>query len=237
MRPEIDFASQAIKGQREDQEDFHAYEKVGDRLLFVLADGAGGQAAGEQASRNAAMGFLDHFLQSEHPTAPTLFASLYEGNRRLGAYIQEDPENRATMATTLLAAVLEQDQLQWISVGDSPLLLFRDNRLERLNADHSVAVTNGEAASARTALRSALVGERINIMDWRRKPFPLQENDIILAASDGLWTLTPAEIAMHLSMITSQSAAVITHELLELIQSKAKLTQDNVTVGIMKFSA
>jgi len=210
---------------------------VGERLLFVLADGAGGQAAGEHASRNAAMGFLDYFLQSQNATAPTLFASLYEGNRRLAAYIQEDPENRATMATTLLAAVLDGNKLQWISVGDSPLLLFRENRLERLNADHSVTETDGETETPRTALRSALGGDRISIMDWRREPFPLRENDIILAASDGLWTLTRAEIAMHLSMITSQSAAVIVHELLELIRSKAKLTQDNVTLGIMKFSA
>ena len=72
MRPEIDFAGRAIQGQREDQEDFYAFEQLkGGRVLLVVADGAGGQASGELASRNAALGFLDdYFARSTDTTVP-----------------------------------------------------------------------------------------------------------------------------------------------------------------------
>lgn len=108
MRPEIDFAARSTRGQRDDQEDFYAFERLdGDRLLFVLADGAGGQASGELASRNAAMGFLDCFAQSHDTTAATLFAALQEANRRLAAAIDAEPGAHSTMATTLLAVVVK----------------------------------------------------------------------------------------------------------------------------------
>jgi protein phosphatase len=236
MRPGIDFAGRAIQGQREDQEDFHAFEQIDERVIFVLADGAGGQAAGELASRDAVLGFLECFARSQDKTAPTLFAALHEGNRRLAASIDADPGRRTTMATTLLAVVLDAGALQWISVGDSPLLLFREGRLERLNADHSMAGQNGSSSRGRNVLRSALVGGPIPMIDWRREPFPLQDGDVVIAATDGLWTLSLPEVATHLAVLSAERAAVIANELLKLVISKQKSNQDNVTVGVMKTS-
>jgi len=232
MRPEIDFAGRAIQGHRDDQEDYLAFEQLGSRTILALADGAGGQAAGEHASRNAVVGFMEYFARSSDAVAPTLFGALHEGNRRVAAFMGDAPEERAAMATTLLAAVVEDRTLHWISVGDSPLLLFRAGRLERLNADHSFAGEDG----ANNVLRSALGGGRIAIIDWRRQGYGLEEGDLILAASDGLWTLSLAEIASHLAILTSETAAVIAHELLRLVNLKARTNQDNVTIGVMKVS-
>ena len=178
------------------------------------------------------LGFLEYFAQSQDAVAPTLFGALHEGNRRVAAFMGDAPEERAAMATTLLAAVVEERTLHWISVGDSPLLLFRAGRLERLNADHSLAGEQG----ANNVLRSALGGGRIAMIDWRREGYELEEGDLILAASDGLWTLSPPEIAAHLAVLTPETAAVIAHELLRLVSTKAKTNQDNVTVGVMKVS-
>jgi serine/threonine protein phosphatase PrpC len=236
MRPEIDFAGRAIQGQRDEQEDYLAFEQVGGRTVLALADGAGGHAAGEHASRNAVLGFLQHFAQSQEDTAPTLFAAMHEGNRRVAAFMDTAPAECATMATTLLAAVVEERTLHWISVGDSPLLLFRAGRLERLNADHSIATTNGAPEGASNRLFSVLDGRRIDVIDWRREAYELEEGDVILAASDGLWTLSLPEIAAHLAALTQESARVIAHELLRLVNGKAKTNQDNVTIGVMKIS-
>jgi serine/threonine protein phosphatase PrpC len=232
MRPEIDFAGRAIQGHRDDQEDYLAFEQLGNRTVLALADGAGGQAAGEHASRNAVLGFMDYFAQSNDAIAATLFGAMHEGNRRVAAFMGGAPVERAAMATTLLAVVVEERTLHWISVGDSPLLLFRAGRLQRLNADHSLAGERG----ANNVLRSALGGGSIAMIDWRRQGFELEEGDLILAASDGLWTLSPPEIAAHLAVLTPETAAVIAHELLRLVSTKAKTNQDNVTVGVMKVS-
>jgi protein phosphatase len=237
MRPEIDFAGRAIQGQRDDQEDYLAFEQLGSRTVLVLADGAGGQAAGEHASRNAVLGFLDYFAQSHDAIPPTLFAALHEGNRRVAAFMDGASPEYAAMATTLLAVVVEERALHWISVGDSPLLLFRACRLERLNADHSLPGQDGTAQGANNVLRSALGGGRIAMIDWRREAYELEEGDLLLAASDGLWTLSLPEIAEHLAVLTPETAAVIATELLRLVKAKAKTNQDNVTIGIMKVSS
>jgi serine/threonine protein phosphatase PrpC len=238
MRPEIDFAGRAIQGHREDQEDFYAFEQLsGGRVLLVLADGAGGQASGELASKNAALGFLDYFARSKDKTVPTLFAALHEGNQRLATFMDGDPTRRATMATTLLALVVDGEALNWISVGDSPLLLFRDGNLERLNADHSMAGHAGATAHSRNVLKSALVGGRISMVDWRREPYVLKPGDLVIAASDGLWTLAIQEIAAYLREHASKTAAEIAHGLLQFVKAKGKSNQDNVTIGVLKAGA
>ncbi|HEX4140780.1 MAG TPA: protein phosphatase 2C domain-containing protein, partial [Candidatus Methylacidiphilales bacterium] len=226
MRPEIDFAGRAIQGQREDQEDYLAFEQLGGRTILVLADGAGGQAAGEHASRNAVLGFLECFAQSHDAIAPTLFAALHEGNRRVAAFMGGAPAERAAMATTLLAAVIEERALHWISVGDSPLLLFRAGRLQRLNADHSIPDPSGGVPGENNILRSALGGGMIAMIDWRREAYELEDGDLILAASDGLWTLSLPEIAAHLAVVIQETATVIANELLRLVKTKARMNQD-----------
>jgi len=238
MRPEIDFAGRAMQGDREDQEDFYAFEQLaGGRLLVVLADGAGGQASGEVASQTAAVGFLDYFAQSTDEVASSLFGALQEGNRKLALFMDGDPERRSTMATTLLAAAVDGDELNWISVGDSPLLLYRAGGLSRLNADHSAAGQGATSAHAQNVLRSALVGGRIPMIDWRREPFALLPGDLLIAASDGLWTLSGEEIAICLEEVATQDAAEIAQALLQKVKEREKPRQDNVTVAIIKIPA
>jgi hypothetical protein len=43
------------------------------------------------------------------------------------------------MSTTMLGVLVMPQSMQWISVGDSPLFLFRDGELNRINDDHSLS--------------------------------------------------------------------------------------------------
>lgn len=122
--------------------------------------------------------------------------------------------------------------LNWISVGDSPLLLFREGRVARLNADHSISASAGDSR----ALRSALAGSRIAMMDWRREKYLLEKNDIVVAASDGLWTLSTVEIAEHLLAHETDTAGDIAQDLLHLLTAKGSENQDNATLGVVKAS-
>ena len=112
------------------------------------------------------------------------------------------------MGSTVVAAVISQHGLDWISVGDSPLWLFRDGTLHRLNADHSMApvlanlvavgrMTEEEAAtdSNRHALRSAVMGDEIHLIDVSSQPVAIRKSDRLLLASDGVMTLEDEEIA------------------------------------------
>lgn len=237
MRPEIDFAGRAIQGDREDQEDFYAFEVLeSGRLLLVLADGAGGQASGELASRSASLGFLQCYAAAKGGEEPTLSTALEQGNRYLADFMDRDPERRATMATTLLAVLVDKLSLHWISVGDSPLLLFRDGKAVRLNADHSGAGLTGEK-KMKNVLLSALVGGRIPLIDWQRDTYRLHEKDILIAASDGLWTLTLEEIGDYLSSHATEDASALAHGLIELVIATKKPRQDNATIAVIKAAA
>jgi PPM family protein phosphatase len=234
MRPEIDFAGRAIQGARDDQEDYYAFEVIDDkRLLLVLADGAGGQASGELASRQAAMGFLDAYADLDGGALPNLKEALVRANRRLAEFMDRDPSKRTTMATTLTAVLVDEHHAHWISVGDSPLLLFREGKIERLNEDHSGA-GDPSGKMARNVLRSALVGGRIPLIDWRRDPFALKEGDILVLASDGVWTLTEKQIVKQIAGQQERKASEIAAALISAIQARKKLRQDNVTVAVIK---
>ena len=131
--------------------------------------------------------------------------------------------------------------LYWISVGDSPLWLWRRGRLLRLNQDHAYRtvlaqrVSTGELSAdvaarhpARNALISAVTGEDLELVDLSRRAFALHRNDGILLASDGLLTLSEKEITRVLRSAWNNGSAC--QALLAAISDCDHPHQDNVTV-------
>jgi serine/threonine protein phosphatase PrpC len=137
------------------------------------------------------------------------------------------------MGTTLVAVIVKGDAVLWISVGDSPLYLVEDNRLERLNADHSMVpqieelvargvLTADEAARhpARHTLREAVMGERLTLIDQGSRS--LQPGGRLLLCSDGIQSLADARIA--------EQAGQPVQALIEAVLAVGAPGQDNVTV-------
>ena len=126
---------------------------------------------------------------------------------RIGKYSQEQPE-REGMGCTLCGVSLTEAGIEWISVGDSPMWLARNGKLQRLNADHSMApilakqvelgeLTEEEAKRhpQRNALRSAVIGDKMQHVDASKRPMKFRKGDRLVLASDGLETLSVDEIA------------------------------------------
>ncbi|MEM1306531.1 MAG: protein phosphatase 2C domain-containing protein [Pseudomonadota bacterium] len=133
--------------------------------------------------------------------------------------------------------------VNWVSVGDSPLYLVRDRDIVQLNEDHSLApaldklVAEGrmtpEAArqdSRRHMLRSAITGETIELIDVSRKALELEEGDVVIAATDGVETLEPGEIARIATGYASDGAHAMTAALLRAVSEAREAHQDNATV-------
>lgn len=179
--------------------------------------------------------------------ATALKDALTAANRAVDEMIATDPEPLAEAGTTLVAALVSRQFVRWISVGDSPLLLVRKGKLTRLNADHSmrwvlaekVAARQMRAADAkvhpeRNTLLAALNGAEILKIDTPAEPFALKRGDILLAASDGLLTLTDAEISKTLKKLRAAPAVEVVHGLLEGVLEKALPTQDNTTLAVVR---
>ena len=242
------FSIAQIVGDRSHQEDYFACETLelmtGGRVevanIFVVADGMGGHAGGEIASRTA----VDSFVRSVREESPwsdqRLTVALEEANGDIFKAVNQDSSLRG-MGTTFLAALCTGERLTWISVGDSLLLLFRDSQLQRLNQDHSMLPLliqsaeargqNGDVALSdprRHRLRSALTGKSPEIVDSSH--FDLHPNDLIILASDGVETISMKELRALLNYNIDKSVEELCNLTIEEILSREALEQDNTTL-------
>ena len=240
-------AGDQIQGGRDYQEDEFAITLLtgessdGDRLLLVLADGMGGHAGGKVASETVVQAFWDGFRQPATDIAANLNAGVRAANEAVRARQQADPA-LYEMGSTLVAALVRDAHLYWASVGDSLLWVFRNGQITRLNADHSMRplllglvelgrMTEEEARHDPRVhqLRSAITGEDIPLIDIAANGYQLEANDVILLASDGLETLTEAEMEALLTQHGTDARALV-RALLEAVTEAGKAHQDNTTV-------
>ncbi|OYW47774.1 MAG: hypothetical protein B7Z31_15295 [Rhodobacterales bacterium 12-65-15] len=162
-------------------------------------------------------------------------------NDTLRQHTRTHPETEG-MGATLVVPALVENRLWWLSVGDSPLYLYRGGKLSQLNEDHSMApqidfmVTSGlmDAATAkhhpdRNCLISVLMGTRIPKIDCPAKPVELQAGDIVVCASDGLQFLTNAQIEKVLAKYRKNRSTEIAERLLEELGKLGDPDQDNIS--------
>ena len=253
-KPTFDTATILTQGRRGHQEDSLALDfPEGAEVGFVvLGDGMGGHTSGEIASK---LVVAEVFRTLKRQSAdPDLFESRIgeifreateNANVSVGEYTRSRPETRG-MGTTLLSPVIVRDKLFWISIGDSPLYIFRGNTLVRLNQNHTLhgqydyLVENDLLDPNRASidhddcLTSAIIGSQIAQIDCSDAPVALHDEDILIAASDGLQYLTDEEISDVLLQFQQEPAAVIGDALLSQVNALDDPDQDNVACCIVK---
>ena len=185
--------------------------------LAAVADGVGGAAAGEVASR-AAIDALVHLdrCRLDDPLDHALASAIASGNEAIG-FIAGCRPGMAGMSTTLTAVALDDDDYLVANVDDSRTYLLRDGALERLTRDDSLVqrlVDSGAVtpAEARTHPQRSLVLATLD-GDPERRPPPVtaiaaREGDRLLLCSDGLSdALDDAQIADLLGIAAREECA------------------------------
>lgn len=229
----------AVLGGRSHQQDTYRIEELDDgrSWLCVLADGMGGHAAGDVASKLAANTFVESFCRLKRKassTKETFLEALAQANESLAIAQRKEPEISG-MGSTLSCLLLTQDGIAWISVGDSPIWLWRKGQLERLNDDHSLrGIAERNLSTSKNMLRSALTGDPIPLIDSHPEFKPLRKDDMIVMASDGLLTLSEDQIAKLIADHSDAEASQLVDMLLGSVQDVQKARQDNCTVIVIK---
>lgn len=251
----FDVATVAYQGARDYQEDsiishFPAGQPTG---YAVLADGMGGHEAGNVASALVLSEVFSQLKMKELATAaegadiPTMLRGMTrDANARITAHVTQHEETYG-MGSTLLATLIQHDQLYWISVGDSPLFMFRDGALRQLNKDHSMAPQIdmmvkvgamtpevGRDHPDRNTLTSAITGKDIALIDCPEEPTKLMTGDILISSSDGLQFLTNEEITQVLKDTKNQPSAAIANALLDAVKALENPDQDNTAFAVVK---
>lgn len=135
---------------RENNEDTFLVDQ--DAGLFIVADGMGGHAAGEVASRLATDTIRDLLQEGDDPDETRLDRNVQDAGdvlrerlryamNQASARIRREAQLKpayAGMGTTVCVLLIEGDQAHVAHVGDSRIYLFRDGQLSRLTRDHTV---------------------------------------------------------------------------------------------------
>jgi protein phosphatase len=190
------FGLSDVGRRRESNEDAFLVDARSD--LYIIADGMGGYAAGEVASR-IAVDSLKEVLSGPHDgkAAVRLQDAVQEANARIcDSQAQADQRQ---MGTTLVAMVVENERAIIGHVGDSRAYLLREGALRRLTSDHSwvneqvkLGLLSDEAAQ-RHPMRNIVtraLGSRTEATAELREE-GIRPGDVFLLCSDGLNTMVP----------------------------------------------
>lgn len=169
--------------------------------IFIVADGVGGYQAGELASRIAAGSIINKYYADFNENIVTsLKHSIETVNKEINQSAIRD--GLARMSTTVVCAVIREDELYVAHVGDSRAYLARAGQLVQLTADHSwvaeqVRLGQISEQEALTHPQRNLVTRSLGIKPQVevdvRLVGKLQDGDRVLLCTDGLYENVPAE--------------------------------------------
>ncbi|MCP4285314.1 MAG: serine/threonine-protein phosphatase [Gammaproteobacteria bacterium] len=200
--------------------------------IWVVADGMGGHAAGDLASRT----IVDTLQGMEPGESLGLLANgvkqrLFEVNQKL---LQESEKRGGeTIGSTVVALLAHQGRCIYLWAGDSRIYLYRRGRFKQLSRDHSQVeeliaqgiVSHDQADSCPISNYITRAVGAYNDLELDAEMIEPRTGDIFLLCSDGLYKeIADDEIASVLGQFPLQEAA---EHLLAL--SLERGARDNVT--------
>jgi len=223
--------------------------------LFVVADGMGGHAAGEVASKVAVESINEFVCMTSGDEEITWPYGLdenmsYDGNR-LKTSIRyannkvltatKDSVEYEGMATTVVAVLVDGHTANLAHVGDSRIYLFRNGTMTQLTSDHSWVNEQLQggmltAEQARThPLRNVVtraLGGRPDL-DVEMAVHEALPGDMLLLCSDGLTTMV---VDAEISRIVTEGGGDVEVTAKNLVaEANARGGEDNITVVLLKF--
>lgn len=241
---EIDFAELSDVGRvRAENEDYvgHVAPDTVEQArshgwLFALADGVGGQAKGEVASRTAIETVLEGFREASRgePLRGLLEKLVRRANTRV-----LDAGMNSGMATTLVACALRYDRAVVAHVGDSRCYLVRGKAAALLTRDHTVAsdharmglLSSSEVAEAETRhILSRSLGTELSV-NAEIDEHQVLPGDTLLLCSDGLHGAISAE---DIARVVSETADVELAARRLVALANEKDGSDNVTAQLIR---
>ncbi|HJZ47319.1 MAG TPA: protein phosphatase 2C domain-containing protein [Roseiflexaceae bacterium] len=204
--------------------------------LFVVADGVGGNRAGEVASREATQKLIDCYYASTKRPRAALQSAFQQTNLHICDLGMSNPAYRR-METTLSALVLVGNQLHIGHVGDTRIYQVRETSIQQLTRDHSevgelvrMQILTPEEAQhhpRRHIITRSIGGDLMTQIDFHTEA--VQLGDCFVLCTDGLWeSLAPAEIVEATLGVTATESC---RRLVELALERA--TTDNLSVQVI----
>jgi PPM family protein phosphatase len=209
------------------------------KRIFLVADGMGGHAAGEVASKMAASKIEESLSQAESFSDPESFLQQAVQNANVQVYNTQlhNPEYRG-MGSTLTILTFQHDRYYIAHVGDSRAYLFRNGNLIQLTRDHSIVwqlyedkLISKEELSRHP--RKNLITRSIGthpLVEAETHSDQVLENDSFLLCSDGL-----TDVLSDLQITDFLNSGKTPQEISEMLVDAANAGggPDNITVVVV----
>ncbi len=180
---------------RQNNEDIFLFDQ--DRGFCLVADGMGGMAGGERASRFFAQAASENLSSGSHTSEAdqidAVQRTFWHANQSILNYVDENPHLQG-MGCTAELLVFSKNRFVIGHMGDSRTYQFRNNRLKQLTKDHSlvqeqldqglISVPQAEVHSMRNIILRAVGVEADLQLDIIRGN--IRQDDQYLICSDGL---------------------------------------------------
>lgn len=229
---------------RENNEDVFYTDSVND--VYIIADGMGGHNAGEVASaksiefiKESLNGFaLKEIKDNPEEAEKILNRVLSETNLRILALADNNPDYKG-MGCTIVMAIILNNNIYKIHVGDSRCYICRNDDIIQLGDDHSYVaaavkmgyLTKEEARKSpdKNKITMAMGTAKGIEPDYRK--CELQYNDTILLCSDGLWDMISDNDILKI-INSGKSAEDISNDLISEANNAGG--PDNISVIVYK---
>lgn len=182
--------------------------------VFVVADGMGGHARGDAASRTAVDTLARKMPSGSRQTPDEVIAVIDEANAAVRALSGADESGAAVAGTTLTGVVRVMapdargiDQWMVINVGDSRVYLWTGSVLEQLSVDHS-AVQELVDAGLITEAQAAVHPER-NVITRALGAEDLVDTDVLLVPAEGRQTFLICSDGLTKELDDAQIAKIL----------------------------
>lgn len=245
------FGLSDVGRQRNLNED--AYLVDAGKSLFVVADGMGGHAAGEVASKIATETIQDFIAHTEEEdgtwphaydenfSRPTnrLMSAMKIANSRVIEAMKRDVRLQG-MGTTVVGGLLDGNRISVAHVGDSRAYLVRDGQMSRITSDHSWVfeqvragvMTEAEAEKhpLRNVITRALGGASTVVPDATE--LEVRPGDVLLLCSDGLTGMVTDDDILRI-ITQTEDVAEACEKLIESANESGG--HDNITAVVVRF--
>lgn len=234
-------------GNRGENQDRLGSAVDSDAAILVLADGMGGHAGGAAAAEITVNVITDLFLKVDKPVEdPRLFLSIAvrTAHRAILQYGQQQSPPLAPCSTCVVCLV-QNDRAWWAHAGDSRLYLIRSGEVLERTLDHSHVqdlISSGEIATEdqhshplRHIVTQCVGGEAGPPTPAVGESEKLQEGDVLLLCSDGLWSAV--EESELLARLAADDVCLAINELAYLAEQQSFPYSDNISTVVLRLAA
>lgn len=247
----IEIGQSSIIGTRSYQQDALFVAKYENGMtLAVICDGMGGLNGGELASNTAVKMLVNDFKSvNDFSEVPIFLEREVVRLDECVADLEDEYGNVLGGGCTLVCVVTKGNGMYFISAGDSRIYIVRDNDIQAINRDHNfrlqldTMLRNGQITEKEyemqenqaEALISYLGMGNISLTDSNTEPFYLEENDLILLCSDGLYKRLSNEQILDIVLDNQNSMQVIAERLNKVVMQLTQRNQDNTSVILLRY--